>query len=271
MALSEEYVKTQEHILGKEARKALAAIDDYDLKVRTMLYSNLRACGSINGKYDASVIAQTIANILEARAWEDYVEVDGTRKSCESFPKWLEICGIDINLAEYCLKEKRPDVLASFYEERDGILRAPGDRITPRTATIVRDEKGRIVSAKSTALLSEEEALSRKKKSGSQRVSSIVRRMSRDKDDPRVAPVYQRFLEGELSPQAAARELGWKPPLIRSRAASLLKNAGGEPIQQLQKDSGLLQEDFCKIAFHHALQTLTPELLDQYKQELLDG
>ena len=82
MTLSKDYINSQVVTLGKNTIEVLEALADEALKERTVIYSNLRAVGRLNGAYDTEVIAATIAHILDTRAWEDYVDVDACLSHC---------------------------------------------------------------------------------------------------------------------------------------------------------------------------------------------
>jgi hypothetical protein len=235
--------------------------NDPELTKRTVLFDNLKQCGGINRKYDASVIAQTMADILDARAWEDYLDVDGSRKSCPSFAEWLDRNGVDIELAEHCIKKKKREYLAKFYEVRDGAL-----------LTNNGPEHRALNSALNSGTTNEDRhRLAMARRPGENTNSSYYyQRLKRDSEtDTRVAEVYQEVCQGSRSITSAAVLLGWKVSPLRSNSQSVISQLAPQA-KPVIKGYGLVAEDFCKIAFHHALQTLTPELIEQYKSELLD-
>lgn len=232
MTLSSSYIQSQRFRLGEHANKTLNEIGDNELTARTLIYSNLCEVGRKNLNFKSGVIAQLVADILDARAWEDYVEVDGTRKSCESFSTWLEQNGVDLELAEFAIKEKKADYLAKFYEARDGKIEGNGGA---RWSGLNNQQRAEISKTNPE----------RSKRS----CPYFLRRLNRDAElgDQKAVTLLGQLNAKQITITAAAIEMGYKQSRVRADCAVAIKSAGVQ-IVNYSKHCSIKPEELIKRA-----------------------
>ena len=246
MSLTKEFIDHALPSLGKHAREALKEINDPALTERTLIYKNLREVGRLNGQKDSDIIAKTICDILDTRAWEDFVDVDGTRRSCESFAKWLELHGLDIKLAEFVVKEKRNDKYGAFLEAKDGRL-------------LTHQEVSRLGGLSRSAEWAE---TSGKKRAPRVDAEYYRRRLERDAvTNPLAAETLAQVISGSLSISSAVEHLGWKTPRLRRDCQAIINKVLPVEKSQLIKRLGVPQEDFIKAALEEYIKN-HPEFTD---------
>jgi hypothetical protein len=204
MTLTQSYIKSQYISLAPQIRRTLDEIEDPNLTKRTVLYKNLLQVKGMGSRYDTAAIAETVCDILDSQAWLDYVDVDGVRKSCESFPKWCDQVGFDITLAKFAVEEKRYDYVVRLElaikgelatAEEQGRILAESCRVNPK------DEYGRFTSGTIKPKEPQRRPYTDK--------SYYLRRLHRDRDDPQVAECLALVEAGKLSVTKAAITLGW--------------------------------------------------------------
>jgi hypothetical protein len=149
-----------------------------------------------------------MADILDARAWEDYLDVDGSRKSCPSFAEWLDRNGVDIKLAEFAIREKKTEYLVKFYEARDGMLKTVSEGNLGKGGSI-ETIRAR-AKERSIALQSGAATTSTPSARGGSNAYWLLR-LSRDSSsDPRAAELLALIESKNLGIQKAAELMGWK-------------------------------------------------------------
>ena len=246
MTLTQGHIDHQVKLLGKHTIEALKKFDDPKLTERTVLFDQLKSCGRINATYDSGVIAAAIINVIEARAWEDYIDVDGSRSSCESFVQWVHNCQVDIKLAEWCVKEKRNDKYGAFLEAKDGRL-------------LTHQEVSRLGGLSRSAEWAE---TSGKKRAPRVDAEYYRRRLERDAvTNPLAAETLAQVISGSLSISSAVEHLGWKTPRLRRDCQAIINKVLPVEKSQLIKRLGVPQEDFIKAALEEYIKN-HPEFTD---------
>ena len=248
MSLTKEFIEHALPSLGKHAREALKEINDPALTERTLVYKNLREVGRLNGQKDSDIIAKTICDILDTRAWEDFVDVDGTRRSCESFAKWLELHGLDIQLAEFVVKEKRNDKYGAFLEAKDGKLLSTAEKT--QQATNARWPQSGDVSA-----------MNGSRKPYRSETSRWRLRLEREApNDPKAAEFLEQIVAGKCAITTAAKAMGWASPSIRGHSQAVVSQLLPQA-KPIIKALGVTTEDFVKAALEEYIQN-HPEFTD---------
>ena len=238
MTLTKSYIDHQVKTLGSHTREALAQYDDPALTERTVLFDNLKQCGGINRKYDAGVIAQTMANILDARAWEDYLDVDGSRKSCPSFAEWLDRNGVDITLAEFAINEKKPEYCSNFTNAVQG-----------RELILSPSERGSLGGqAKAAGKRTATSATTPVTKTRRKTTDLWRQRLEREAvDDPVKADLLTKLNNRICSITSIAVQLGWHPSALKAQAQSIINRVNPKAKEYLAL-AGLDPEDLIKRA-----------------------
>lgn len=247
MTLTKGFIEHQVKTLGVHARKALEEYNDPALTERTVIFDQLKACGGLNRQHDSEVIANTIVNVIETRAWEDYIDVDGSRSSCESFTQWVYNCQVDIKLAEWCIKEKRNDAYGKFLEARDGEL-------------VDSQESLRLGRLSRWAGQGQDRCTTHpeRKAPRSKLAAARLRLEKAAKTDPQSAELLLAVTSGERTITSVAKQLGWIVSDIRRQSGAVLTFAAPQA-KPLIKKLGIAPEEFVKLALEEYIQNHYPE------------
>ena len=194
------------------------------------------------------MIAAAIINVIEARAWEDYIDVDGSRSSCESFVQWVHNCQVDIKLAEWCVKEKRNDKYGAFLEAKDGKLLSTAEKT--QQATNARWPQSGDVSA-----------MNGSRKPYRSETSRWRLRLEREApNDPKAAEFLEQIVAGKCAITTAAKAMGWASPSIRGHSQAVVSQLLPQA-KPIIKALGVTTEDFVKAALEEYIQN-HPEFTD---------